>query len=1007
MVADSTVQNSVVASGPNAMALGERAVSARDTYGPIITGNDATIIFRQKDEVDWDNVDYSKALEMVAYRFEEHMRRFAGAADGQDAVDRYEPLFLQKAAYVTTTDEIEPDKHGQERPLFVWDEGVHLPTLLVLVGEAGSGKTTQLLYAAQDLARQSAPETPIPIYLPLRSYAGKNAAELLESLANASGLEIAVIAGLLREADRPICLFLDGADELPQADVQGLLRDIFVLWQQGQQKQHSIIFSSRYGSSAEAILNSQLDFEQVDLLPLNPDQIESLLKRYGLAELTHYARQELSEVLQSPDFLSALSQGLQGQRQSSLPRTVGEIYQLYVESRLLVSEKTDYSYAHVIRPVLSLLAITMLEQQVSRLIIRDALATELIDLVTKQIEHQRRLRSLAPADWTLSHLLAELSQSPFVRIHRNDVGDEEVYFTKQGYRDYFAAVFMCDVQNHERIIEALTQNDRPDWLQPIFMMAGLQTGPNQLLETYYTLSTEYAVDIWMQSRPMGPQGPEIIQKKTKTRYEEALSTVHRQIDEPITNGFLAKFLVSPKPAHRLAAAAALTQWGLSGADLLLAAVQDDQPLVSAVAGYALLHLGEMYRDETGVLRPLQPLISVENGLHFTNRGSGGGVLGSIGPVDLIFGALGQSSGRSELSLSIMNYDFDPFAVAANFSLSHIEPIWYAENWFKQLGKVDWVALLGNLNSIVTIADKVWQKAAALDSPMQSAFKSRRDQFLVLVRLIENDLDCPPLIELSADLDRRTREHIERHYRQFHNMYQRKLRRKFLGSNPDNWISYDKRDSNRQDAANFAISLEDINIRSNYPVGPGDRRSLVSATESINELRNGRFTAIHVENLREGTELLPTYIELKANVNVGSIYDSRLQGVSIENLRSHQGGGLFIQAELQIRDFQMSRVAGVHIENLTSADEAAIVHTQMDDLAKVLHNTTFEVGETAEALYKTLELLVRYATAESKNRELVQIYADGLEELIKGLPEEAAEAANLARAIAQRVDGIGD
>ena len=100
-------------------------------------------------------------------RFVAHMARFAGARSAEAAHSRYTPLRLQPTQFERTDT-------GSELVIDTWDELVQYPALILLVGEAGSGKTTQLLHEAQRLEAQAftTPGIPLPLYLSLSGFAG-------------------------------------------------------------------------------------------------------------------------------------------------------------------------------------------------------------------------------------------------------------------------------------------------------------------------------------------------------------------------------------------------------------------------------------------------------------------------------------------------------------------------------------------------------------------------------------------------------------------------------------------------------------------------------------------------------------------------------------------------------------------------------------------------------------------------------------------------------------------
>jgi hypothetical protein len=1002
------VDNGAYAAGDNAQAIGARGVYARSSVqGSIITGDQNTIYFGFEQEIDWQNVDYSRANEVADNLFVDHMRRFAGAIDRETAVARYEPLYLQASSFTTTRDTTTEvsETEKQERHIFVWDEYIHYPCRILLVGEAGAGKTTQLLYAAQDMVNSEEGENPLPVFLSLRAYSGHSPAQLVENIAAACGVEIRVVDALLREGRKPVCLFLDGADELHPRDVEKLLKDIYVLFGKSGEQQHSVVISSRYGASTDMVMKSSLGFKQVEILPLSRDLIESLFERYGLPELKSFIKFEFTDVLQTPDLLSALSQGLRGKVHAELPKSVGQIYQLYVDSHLTDDSKSFYDYRYVILPVLGYIAVNMIEEQRTRLTIKDDLAAQLIDIVAGQVDRFKRLRQIAPTDWNLSHLLAELTKSPFVRIQKTQGGDDEVLFSKQGYRDYFAALYMCDDKNQERITQALRADERLAWLQPLFMMAGIKRGTNPLLETFYTLSTDYGIDIWMEGRPIGLISPQVVFEKAKTTFNSRKFSNRQVYTESITIRLIRKMLADSDPRTRFKATQAMTQWGMDGLEPLLDAVEDDHQLVAALATYALLHLGET-REENNQKVPLPPLLSIDNGFQFTNIDGGGGVIGRVGPLVFVSSSYGQSTNKTELTLHIEEMDFDPFEVPSRFTLFHNGPVWFAHNWFGQKGVVNWIDLLAELNWIIDQTNQAYRRSLERNSVIQGELGQKLCEFLHLARLVEQDLGCQPLIELAYELPDSMREKIQHDYQQFRHMYRRNLRRKFLSPRPDGQTV-------NQSAHILAIEsggevlgvlLKDMNIRSSFPARPDDRLYTVLSDHHIERMVGGKATAIGVQSLHEGQELLPTYMELQANMHVESAENCLIQGVVINNLLS-RNGGMKIRANFHIERFYSSRLQGVLVDKLILSDQITSLKAQLEQLQMELEHALESDDPRAEAVYTIGRQLVDMALGEKLNRTLLNIISEGLRQVAEELADDAPEVKQVASNILQTVEDL--
>ncbi len=145
---------------------------------------------------------------------------------------------------------------------------------VVLLGEPGSGKTTTLLQLAVDLARalEDDPNAPVPVFVPLRKYDGKDDFERFVR-AQMYNLQDAY-AQLVSQ--REVIFLLDALNEMPRSDDAGreLLPDV----QDFAREQPRWVISCRVRDYQEE-LSEIAGVSKVRLQPLDPPRIQEVILR--------------------------------------------------------------------------------------------------------------------------------------------------------------------------------------------------------------------------------------------------------------------------------------------------------------------------------------------------------------------------------------------------------------------------------------------------------------------------------------------------------------------------------------------------------------------------------------------------------------------------------------------------------------------------------------------------------------------------------------------------------
>ena len=182
--------------------------------------------------------------------------------------------------------------------------------------------------------------------------------------------------------------------------------------------------------------------------------------------------------------------------------------------------------------------------------------------------------------------------------------------------------------------------DRERWLYPSILLLGIAPQAAGLFDTFFSDAPALAIEGWFEHRPQGLQAPGVIQSAYAQRTAASRRVGLSRCTEALSARLLVRLLGHRDPRLRLKAARAVSQWGSQGIAPLLDAA-DQNPLVQAVATYALLHLGELdYRDSSE--SPVPPLLDVEGReFSFYSRGGCGGGIGA-----LQFTRVGRGSGRT-------------------------------------------------------------------------------------------------------------------------------------------------------------------------------------------------------------------------------------------------------------------------------------------------------------------------------------------------------------------------
>jgi hypothetical protein len=905
---------------------------AGDTHGPVLSGTfSGPVWFGATEPIDWDAVEFEPHLTRVRDFFLRHMRRFAGAQSDQDAVDRYLPLRLEETHFQASGEE-----GGRKRRIGVWADLVQGIGIQLVLGGAGGGKTTQLLYHAWSLAREALadPSAPLPIYLALRGWPADERTSLLELLAGETALDPRVVGALWREPRRPVCLILDGADEVPAACVQATLADLAGLYRHASPGRHGLIVSCRPGEVLDGLRETGIPFYELMLMSLDDREIDLFLGRYGVPELARSLDARFREIAQIPEMLSALVQSSTGRWEAEIPRSAGQIYAHLVERHLFGSDAGEYDYWRVKRPILAQLAFTMLERGQGDVVRDDALDDQVVPQLEMIARRYDRRRTVMPLNWTAEGLLDELVTSPV--LEQRTGREVRLAFSKPGYCEYFAAVHLQILGVTSREVEHLLPTlNRERWMQPLINLIGLQPEASALFDALYRIDTRMAAQLWFESRPPGVQSPQLLRDEFDRRLARPSSPPLIDLKEPFTTRLLLRVLDSDDPRRRLEATTCLTRWGLSTLAALLDAAADDHPLVRSVARYALIHIGESATGGESDRRG--PLL--ECGRSSLVFASLGGCNARIGPLKLV---QVPEPAVAQLSLVVQRLDFDPFEVDSDFSFALTPPSLLATRLFSEPHGVDWIELTARCHRIAGLAGDVARRAevrAGL-SDLADLLRRKAAAYACLGELLAHDLgvgwkplDLPDASDHVAGIARDVHQQLRRLYNRGN------LPRTITPAKPDS--SSDNKIRVTQmierifgEGAEFCgVIIDDLRL-------PGDVQgddlarevedAGLAASHLVKRIKGGRFTSVRIRTLRGTTQELPVRLSIEGSIVVQRASSSKIEGLIIDRV---EGGpcGWSASYSVVIERFKGSDFSGIVVG---SFEQEAASRPEEDPIAGV-------------------------------------------------------------------------
>jgi hypothetical protein len=843
---------------------------------------------RTRLQIDW---------EAARRRLIEHMRSFAGARSDQDAINRYVPLRLQATRVA---------EGGFNLPAGTWTDLVTYPARIVLTGEAGSGKTTLLLHEATRLSTQARerPDTPVPVYLSLKAFAGGTADTLLEMAAQANHMDVRLLRELWSEPRRPICLLLDGGDETAYRDelidaVVELARGAAAPPGQGgatMSETRSLVVACHPGPLQDRIATLRPEWREFLLLPLQRTDIDAMLTRFDAASLIPILDHRRRQVVRRPDLLAALAQSAREASPESLPRNDAEIYTLYFQ-HIFSKVGGGYDYERIKRPVLARLAYDMLRTGQRGVPCDDSLYEWMATFLDDLYRRYHRRRRVMPHDWSAQELHDELLRSPVVdtAVGRNEM----VTFSKALYRDYFAAVHLASAgatsEQARALVPILAASGE---LKPLSFVVGMDPQAATLLDTLLPASAPAAAQIWLEDGPRNVPVPRII----RAAYEACGAKLRiGTLDASDADDVWAQYARHADPRRRFDAVSDLASRTPLPYAPLLDAAADEHPLVRAIAHYALLH--------TGNPAAKLELLSRDGRFLWNSYGSGTAIVGPLKLLRLPIATV------IDLEIAIDHVDFDAFNVDSEFSFVPLSSALFAAELFATRAGVDWLELLARLQQIAAASADLARCARSRTglAPLAERFARHAADYASVGQLLAADLGLPwqtvdpPGVDMNHSAAAETYRTLRALFSTTHQA--RTLRLAHLAEDQVLDVSIS---SERLKGDTIGLRADDIHFR-----GTDDDETpnfaFIKGSRRVGTVEGGTVYGVDVDRMHGSTSELPLTLHISDETNIDEAVDAQVGAIRVHTLYG-PACPWRVRARFRMGQFANSRFCGVVVEN---------------------------------------------------------------------------------------------
>ncbi|MFN2210185.1 MAG: caspase family protein [Candidatus Promineifilaceae bacterium] len=910
------------------------AVFMRAVTASTVVGGDQYNILEGSPQITWPKEVEKNYLRRVGSEFEAQIfsrLQPAESAEKSRVSDLYlEPEISARRINAQSTNgagregkTVESTKQG------TWSELVKTRTFRgLLIGDAHDGKSLLLMKIAHDLAHKGlettrAEKRELPIYMAVSRYPANDAANadlLLAIAAYASGQPFESLKRYWYEGKRRIAMMIDDADLLPQEEQDAFVNAVkLLLGSLGDT--HSLVIACRSGVGTESLrhklaqaLQSDPQYTEWVIQPLTTERRDELLQRNGAAGwLRDMVKEDeaLGRIVNRPGTLSALVRATEGLPRIKAPQNLAELYGLFIDGYLFKRDQPQpYDYVRVKQPVLSYLAVRLLETRQHSLAIDDSLYREIAERLVEVADRYFHSRKVMPADWNVHEWFKEIYDSPIINPIAAQSGRFE--FASPIYRDYYAALYLSTVgddwqEASRRIIDSGLEN----WYDALILLSGMPADEkaDELLNHALSSRSRLAADLWLEKGTVGfSRVPDCV----KQDYLDRRPVLPLRSDWPVHPAahYFRNVARDADPRIGLQVLNGIMQLGMDAIEPLLDAVQSPHPIVAASAVHALFHLGEYLAMGAENFEPL--IVPNGQGFVFNNKGSSCATIGSLRLVEV------PRYFRAELQAAIESVDFDIFQAPSKFELWHTPVALFAIDYFQELGMVDWIGLASACYAIsqtaLLIADKAQHRknVGPIVYEMMQCFVS----YNLLGYKIAQDLELPWEYTEIQGVSQELIDNNEIIYRELRKFFNRTNRSRMLrqraqpaaaGEGPP-VINFSSTVQNIE-GEQIGITVDEISVESDEEV---DLPSLtqIDYIQTIESISGGSSTGIHIGHIesKKSRFLAAETLSLNGGLTVEEVRDGTIAGIVIDKVE--RWSGVRARLSLTIENFENSELIGI-------------------------------------------------------------------------------------------------
>ena len=827
-----------------------------------------------------------------------------------------------------------------------WSELVTAyPQVGVLVGDTHSGRSLLLRWIVTDLARRAEARAGsiLPVYLSVSRFPFEDANGLLDAAAFTCGQQPEALRDCWYNNKRCVFLAIDDADEIPGQGRDSFMRALAQL-NASRGSGHSILVSSRPGSDSASfrsalsrVFATATGSIEWIILPLDQARILQLLDAYGadpwLTTLIEN-NERLRWLVRHPGTLADFVRATRGLHLINPPNNLAQLYQLFVDGYLFgpaasqqqtgsFQARKRYHYGRVKQGLLAYLGFRMLAMsRPNGIEIDDTLCRELAQQLETLAATFSRTRRYMPEDWNVTDALQELFESPVVS--RDAATADQFEFSSAAYRDYYAAIYLHNTGDRwQEAAKVIRESNLDDWTDALILLSGLppKDSTNELLNDVLADEPSLAADLWLEKGTVGfSKVPDCVERAFNDRRIAVPERLDYRVHPAVPH--FGRVIRDSRPEVALQAVNGLMQLGIDAIDPLLDAVETGQPLVVASAVHALFHMGpclarargerQRGRAERNGETELTPLVVADDrGFSFNNLGACNATLGELTLVSV------PRTMQAELRANFRQTDFDLFEVPCSFELWHTPVAWFAIDYFRRLGQVDWIGLAAACDNVVRCAGLIVGKALRRGTAMGPIVEEMSQCAITYDRLgrwIASDLAMNWTLAAVPNAPPELTDASDQVYQELRLFFNRTNRGRMLagtgdaehaGINIDAAVNQNVRDCTEPVQA---IEIEELALGANDFADLPSRSELVYEQNVGSVSQGGDLRGIHIGRIAAVPYRAAEVYALSGKLNVGACAGGAIEGIRIDTLSGWNG--LRVRLELNVGNLERARVTGI-------------------------------------------------------------------------------------------------